>query len=309
MREHQQRRREHCRKEKTVKFHREVKQWVCWRLTPDQNRGKPRKVPVDAKTGKAAASNRVETWSDYDTAVDALERYGYTGLGFMFTKECGVVGVDIDHCYDPETQKFNEIATDILAKQPTYAEYSPSGDGCHLWFRGIKPPGSSKNSGTGVEMYDSARYFTVTGKHLESSPDTLADGTETLAWIHETYLAKKKSARSKKKMKAAVPVALSDEEVLEKAQASGDSESFDLLWQGNWKDAYPSQSEADMALCLKLAFWTGKDKAQMDRLFRQSGLYRTKWDESHRTDGTTYGEETLDKAIIACIRGKFYAFP
>ena len=278
-----------------------LNQWVCWRLTPDKDGGKPRKVPIDPKTGKAAASNKPETWTDYDTAADALERYGYTGLGFMFTKECGVVGVDIDHCYDPEKQQFNEIAASILAKQPTYAEFSPSGDGCHLWFKGTKPPGSSKNSETGVEMYDSVRYFTVTGKQLEGAPDTLSEGTEALAWIHETSLAKKKPAKGKgkKKKKAASSVALSDEEVLEKAQTSGDGETFSLLWQGNWKDAYPSQSEADMALCLKLAFWTGKDRVQMDRLFRQSGLYRQKWDERHRADGTTYGEETLDKAIEA----------
>ena len=35
----------------------------------------------------------------------------------------------------------------------------------------------------------------------------------------------------------------------------------------------------------------------MDRLFRQSGLYRKKWDEKHHADGSTYGEETLNKAI------------
>ena len=35
----------------------------------------------------------------------------------------------------------------------------------------------------------------------------------------------------------------------------------------------------------------------MDRLFRQSGLMRNKWDDKHYADGTTYGKETLQKAI------------
>ncbi len=90
---------------------------------------------------------------------------------------------------------------------------------------------------------------------------------------------------------------LTDEELIEKAEASKDGDAFKMLWDGKWQEKYQSQSEADMALCLKLAFWSGKDKEQMDRLFRQSGLFRAKWDEAHRSDGTTYGQETINKAI------------
>lgn len=52
-----------------------------------------------------------------------------------------------------------------------------------------------------------------------------------------------------------------------------------------------------MALCCKLAFWTAKNWDQMDRLFRQSALFRDKWDARHHSNGSTYGEETLSKAI------------
>ena len=52
-----------------------------------------------------------------------------------------------------------------------------------------------------------------------------------------------------------------------------------------------------MALCCLLAFWTGGNATQMDRLFRQSGLYREKWDEVHYADGSTYGEKTVERAI------------
>lgn len=52
-----------------------------------------------------------------------------------------------------------------------------------------------------------------------------------------------------------------------------------------------------MALCMLLAFWTGRDATQMDRLFRRSGLYREKWDELHYGDGRTYGEGTIERAI------------
>lgn len=35
----------------------------------------------------------------------------------------------------------------------------------------------------------------------------------------------------------------------------------------------------------------------MDRLFRQSGLYRGKWDDEHYSGGKTYGEGTVERAI------------
>ena len=142
----------------------QMRRWVNYRLIPDETGEKPKKMPINPVTGKSAKSNDPSTWTDYQTAIDAVEQYGFTGIGFMFTKEDGFVGVDIDHCYDPETGTFNEVATAILAKQKTYAEFTPSGDGVHLWFRGEKPAGASKNTETGVEMYDSVRYFTVTEK-------------------------------------------------------------------------------------------------------------------------------------------------
>lgn len=274
------------------------KQWVCWRLEPDKDGGKDRKVPYNPVSGSKAQSNNPKTWTDYATAADALERYGYTGIGYMFTKDDGFVGVDVDHCYNPETHEFNDTAKAIIARQQTYVEFSPSGDGVHLYFKGTKPAGSSKNSETGVEMYESGRYFTVTGKQLDGSLDIIAEDDGVLAWIHGTYLKKQKKKKAKKKKSSSgVPVEMTDEELLEKAKTSEDGEAFTALLEGNWQGAFQSQSEADMAFCRKLAFWSGKNKEQMDRIFRASGLFRQKWDEKHHANGATYGEETLDKAI------------
>ncbi|OUN11187.1 phage NrS-1 polymerase family protein [Flavonifractor sp. An9] len=53
-----------------------------------------------------------------------------------------------------------------------------------------------------------------------------------------------------------------------------------------------------MALCNVLAFWTGCNAAQMDRLFRLSGLMREKWDRQQ--SGSTYGALTIAEAIRTC---------
>jgi hypothetical protein len=84
--------------------------------------------------------------------------------------------------------------------------------------------------------------------------------------------------------------------VLEKATSAKNSAKFERLWNGS-TGGYDSHSEADMALCFHLAFWTGGDTAQIDRLFRRSGLMRAKWDEVHFADGSTYGEKTVERAV------------
>lgn len=272
----------------------ERKQWVNWRFIPDKDGGKDKKMPFNPISGKGAASNNPATWTDYATAADALERYGFTGLGFMFTKDDDLVGVDVDHCYDPATKTFNDTAKAIIAKQPTYMEFSPSGTGIHLFFKGTIPGTGNKNTKTGVEMYEHTRYFTMTGKKLDGATDTIAEDGGTLKWIHETYI--RASKKQKKRAKKNAATQLTDDDLLELAKNAENGESFTKLWNGDWQGDYSSQSEADMALCCKLAFWSGKDKEQMDRLFRQSGLFREKWDTRHHASGATYGEETLAKA-------------
>jgi putative DNA primase/helicase len=272
----------------------ERKQWVNWRLIPDKDGGKDKKMPFNPVSGKGAASNNPATWTDYATAADAVERYGFTGVGFMFSKDDDFVGVDIDHCYDPETKTFNDTAKAIIARQPTYMEFSPSGTGVHLFYKGKIPGTGNKNTKTGVEMYEHTRYFTMTGNKLDCAINTVAEDNGTLKWIHETYVRPPK--RKNKKTQKNTSVQLTDDDLLELAKNAENGEAFTKLWEGEWQENYASQSEADMALCCKLAFWSGKNKEQMDRLFRQSGLFREKWDKRHHASGATYGEETLSKA-------------
>ena len=272
-----------------------LRQWICWRLEPDPRGEKPRKVPYDPRTGRKASSTNPETWATLPEAMRAQTKYLFTGVGFVFTEAGGIVGVDIDHCRK-ENGTFTEAAQAILDKYPSYTEISPSGAGLHIFYRGVMPGKGNKNSATGVEMYASARYFTMTGNRLEGTPEAIADGAQALPWIHENYIARKQ-ARKRKAKKAARRVVLTDEQVLEKARAAQNAEDFTALWEGRWQEKFASQSEADLALCCALAFWTGRDREQMDRLFRQSALFREKWDKVHHADGATYGEETLEQAI------------
>jgi len=99
-------------------------------------------------------------------------------------------------------------------------------------------------------------------------------------------------------------VDLTDEEVLERATNSKSGETIRALLDGDsslWTSRgsrYPSQSEADMGLCFYLGFWTGGDPERMDRLFRDSGLMREKWDRQHYGNGATYGAVCVARTLL-----------
>ena len=239
-------------------------QWVCWRLEKDAKGERDTKVPYNPKSGGKASSINADTWTTLDFAQKAQKQHSYSGLGFVFTKEAGIVGVDIDHCIAPDTGALNDVAAAIVEKMPpTYMEISPSGTGLHIFLRGAMPAGGMKNSKTGVEMYSHARYFTMTGRRYGDCPVAVATDDATLAWIHENYVATAKKEPAKpavRKKKQAGP--LSDDEIVEKARSAKNGEKFTALWEGRWEAEFASQSEADLALCCKLAFkWSAAGAA------------------------------------------------
>ncbi|MDP9355369.1 MAG: DUF3987 domain-containing protein, partial [Chloroflexota bacterium] len=83
---------------------------------------------------------------------------------------------------------------------------------------------------------------------------------------------------------------LSDEEVLAHCRGAANAAKFLRLWAGDTGDHGGDDSATDLALLSLLAFWT-QDPAQLDRLFRRSGLYRPKWE---RAD---YRERTIDRSL------------
>jgi hypothetical protein len=90
------------------------------------------------------------------------------------------------------------------------------------------------------------------------------------------------------------PIILEDSAIIAKASVAANNDKLLSLVNGHWADRYPSQSEADMALCYMLAFWT-QDATQLDRLFRGTKLMRPKWDE--KRGALTYGEMTVKEAL------------
>jgi len=158
-------------------------------------------------------------------------------------------------------------------------------------FTKAKITADGRRSGK-YEVYTDGRYLTVTGLRLEKSPLTIEYRQDEINAFHREYIAKQKPSREQSQ--GLVSVDLDDDELLSKARKAKNKAIFEKLFSGDWA-GYPSQSEADQALCNMLAFWTGKNPDQMERIFRQSGLYREKCDKH-----PTYLERTINKAIEDC---------
>ena len=115
---------------------RERPNWVNWQYeTRDR---KKTKVPINPHTGRHAKTNDPTTWSHYETALEAVAKYGLEGVGYVFSADDPFTGIDIDDCRDPETNVIATWAQEIIDAVPTYWEVSPSGTGVKGWVRGTR---------------------------------------------------------------------------------------------------------------------------------------------------------------------------
>lgn len=260
---------------------------VVWKS--EERDGKTTKVPYRAgQPNEHAAVNNPDTWGNFETAAWNVMDGKADGAGFVLGD--GIAGVDLDGCRDPDTGELEPWAWKIVDRLDSYTEVSPSGTGVHVIARGVLPDGRRRKGP--IEMYSDGRYFTVTGDHLEGTPEEIRERTADLAAVHaevfETNGDRGDGADTSKP--PAGELNLSDRELVERAKAASNGDKFARLWAGD-TSGYPSPSEADLALVNLLAFWTRGDADRIDSLFRQCGLMRQKWT---RED---YRERTISAAL------------
>jgi hypothetical protein len=265
------------------------KAFVVWSYKQKSGReGKPDKwdkLPLNPSTGKPASVTNPKTWCPFSKAFGTYCDGDYDGVGRVINEP--YVGIDLDKCRKPSTGEIDSWAEDIIDKLDSYSEISPSGKGVKIWLRGALPKGRRRIDN--IEMYDSGRYFTLTGHHLEGTPTTVEKRQEELEEVYQDLFPKRKGLRTHGGGESSsVSNNMTDAAIIKKALES--DKKFKRLWEGRIK-AYKSQSEADLALCSKLGFYLGRDQERIDRSFRKSRLYRKKWE---RED---YRNSTILKAI------------
>ena len=270
----------------------ELKQKALFCLWKYEERGgKKTKVPYKIN-GARARTNSATDFSSFDSVSKLVDKYSGIGMG-VFN---GYSAIDIDHCVEDGIP--NEMATDIINTMQSYTELSPSGSGVRIIFK-VDDFNFDKNvyyihnAKIGLEIYVSgttSKFVTLTGNQINDYG--IANSHTALEEVLNTYM--KRPCIVKSKIESNRVSFLADEELIEKASNAKNGLKFQSLMAGEIPEG-KSHSDADMALASILAFWSNGDVEQMDRLFRESGLMRDKWDEL-RGD-CTYGEITLTKAI------------
>lgn len=273
-----------------------LKQWCVYKLVWDEKRNKHTKIPYNANNGYKAKSNDESTWSDFQTALDAVSTFDMSGLGFFFKPP--YFGIDIDNA-EGEVERYKtgdveeNIIYEFIESMKSYAEYSQSGTGIHIIARG-KLPGGRRRKGD-VEMYQEGRFFVMTGHSASKYTDVIESDPKNIKRLYDRYVGDKKIIQFKEENPLMNTVDLPIEEIIQRAESSSQGARFKVFMEGGWEAFYSSQSEADMAFANDLAFWTGRDYEKMDEIFRASAMIRTKYDQ--KRGATTYGEGLLNKAI------------
>lgn len=276
-----------------------AKPWAVWIAEPRPNKpGKFNKAPLKPLFGSAASTNDPSTFGTFEQAVAALDTGRYSGIGVLLTGDDGTIGVDIDD-YETTFTRLPQVKAWVAKarKAGAYCELSPSSKGLRLFMRG-KLPGSGRKAGA-LEIYDNVRFLTVTGKAAKGCGRELIDGQALV----DEYLAMlpSKVAAPAIPMLGTASADIAQVEELVKRMAAKHGE----LWAGNWQgvsefadrpdfvaeqggnlDAinapcYPSQSEADFAMCGHIAREAVRIGVSADALsdtvlsvFDRSGLFR-----------------------------------
>lgn len=274
---------------------RALRQWVVWKTVYRDAR--PTKVLYNPLTGGPARTHNTEgktyadqpedTWASFQEALKAARVARWDGIGFVFTAADPYVGIDLDETRD--NGRFTDEARRIIVLLDSYSEISPSGHGVHIIVRGKLPPGGRRKGH--VEMYDCARYFTMTGNVVEGHGE-IHDRQEQLQTLHDSIFCDATPPTTAPVRPVLAHLSLSDAELLEKARASRNGGKFVALYdRGDVSIFDGDDSRADLALAGMLAFWAQGDETMIDRLFRGSALFRPKWD---RDD---YSRRTIARAL------------
>jgi hypothetical protein len=230
------------------------------------------KLPLNPRTGQAADVTNPTTWGTFAEAVHT----GYKHVGFVLSPNDPYTIIDLDQ---PLTDDQAKRHTKILDALASYTELSQSGNGLHIIVRGSIPAGVRRDK---VEVYSSARYMICTGRVFKDLPITDQQNVITALYNEMSRPADMGNPMTEH------AETVSDEDIYRMAERAANADKFVQLWQGDWKDGYESQSEADFALLSMLAFYT-KSNEQVRRLFRLSALGQRK--------KATANDKYIDRAI------------
>ncbi len=274
--------------------------WFLWRWESRKD-DKPTKVPFAVNGGPTGTSDKwSHTWVTYDEAVAAVESQHAAGVGFKIPT--GYFFLDADHygLDDPFIQV-------LLKRFDSYTERSVSGGGIHIYGKCDFSQLPTVEAKEGKAKLDKAYYTKNPNNRLElyigGLTNRFAVYTGDVVWEQPlkectpavmTTLEKNMRRTEKKRYSESRDGDKPTFDLICNLRKQKNGDKFKKLFDEGDISGYGTQSEADAALCALIAFRTGPDPDAIDTIFRQSALYREKWE---RED---YRAATIDCGIEAC---------
>jgi len=168
---------------------RSIPRWIVWDYCDYGEAGKkPRKVPLREGRDVGADYTDPAVWRSFEAVTEEARRRGGLGIGFVFSEDDDLVGVDLDDAISGGELK--PWAKEIFGRLETWAEKSPSGSGVHFVGRGDRVVGKTRaviSETEGVERYSQARWFTFSGDVIRAAP--VADVREAMEWLATRHFA------------------------------------------------------------------------------------------------------------------------
>lgn len=283
-------------------------QFINWMSVPDLPPRKPRKIPCDA-AGEKINHLDPKNWMTHAQASSISDK-----VAFVLTENDPYFLLDMDDILTPEGA-WDQRSTDLFSMFPGAAcEVSFSRNGLHIMGQcDPKLPETLVNKWAGfAEFYTSGRFVAL-GYGMQGEVNI--DWSEVL----KVAVPHRSAARHDHRVTFSEVTVMdyngpSDDDTLIElmlnskggaASQFGAKATIRQLWTCDieaLKGFYPSpsgddfdRSAADAALFSHLAFWTGKNSARMDRLYRRSGLMRPKYDNH-----PDYDQRSVSLAISGC---------
>jgi len=178
-----------------------VSRWLTWKQA-DDGRKIPRAPYHNSDRPDTYVSAQDPTiWTDFDSASDWAEKLPHHELAYVIPNrddfDTDLVVVDYDDARDPDTGEIHPVVHEHLKDADSYADVSPSGTGIHILCRGRLPervktisddlPEHDAFPEASIEVYESARFITMTGTHIAGTPAETHSRLSFLDGLVEDY--------------------------------------------------------------------------------------------------------------------------
>lgn len=258
--------------------------WICWREDPPRSElAKPCKTPIAPKKMSLGKVNESKDWTSFKDAIAVYSKHKQlTGIGFVFSEADPYTGIDLDNCRNPENGKIENWAVELVRIIDSYTEISPSQTGLKIIVRASLKGKENHFTfhGHEAEVYESGRYFALTGQRLGANYNEICERQEKIDLLvpneplHESgpSISIPRESDTVAKLVDDIP----DGELVARIENSAQGEKFKQLMSGSTA-GYAGYFAASGALCSILASWTRCNPERVDRLFRTSGLFEESW--------------------------------